>query len=61
MQQAYVDTDSGQGIIYIIVYMITITITITMARSRITDHARMVEEPEPSCRFAGTPRYTQRL
>ena len=27
MQQAYVDTDSGQGIIYIIVYMITITIT----------------------------------
>lgn len=25
MQQAYVDTDSGQGIIYIIVYMITIT------------------------------------
>ena len=38
MQQAYVDTESGQGIIYIIVYMITITITITMADhgSRIT-------------------------
>ena len=37
MQQAYVDTDSGQGIIYIIVYMITITITITM-----TDHGSRI-------------------
>ena len=36
MQQAYVDTDSGQGIIYIIVYMITITITMTDHGSRIT-------------------------
>ena len=61
MQQAYVDTDSGQGIIYIIVCMITITITITITvhGSRSTVVVRMVEEPEPSYRFAGTPRYTR--
>ena len=57
MQQAYVDTDSGQGIIYIIVYMITITITDHGRRSTVV--VRMVEEPEPSYRFAGAPRYTR--
>ena len=55
MQQAYVDTDSGQGIIYIIVYMITIT----DHGSRSTVVVRMVEEPEPNYRFAGAPRYTR--
>ena len=57
MQQAHVDTDSGQGIIYIIVYMITITITDHGSRSTVV--VRMVEEPEPSYRFAGAPRYTR--
>ena len=57
MQQAYVDTDSGQGIIYIIVYMKYDHDHDHGSRSTVV--VRMVEEPKPSYRFAGAPRYTR--